>query len=141
MFNADERLRTPLAVIPDTDESHRHLTARRGPRRGQRVPRLRPLFSISGQLTTVMADATVLSLPAAPNPPDQRQPTTLNTTITTSRNIGLDGWRSVLAAQPSPQSVQQGLRSQALTACPASMTTTSPTEPFRALPRPPRQWI
>jgi hypothetical protein len=74
----------------------------------------------------------------------------LNTTITTSRNTDLDGWRSVLAAQPSSlPSGQLGLRPSALTACPAPRPAHRNVLPCRALPRlpwrrtrPPRQfWV
>jgi hypothetical protein len=76
--SASRTMHTPLAVIPNTDESHRHLTARRGPRRGQRVPRLRSLFSISGQHASVPTDAMLLSSRRA-QPTDQRRPTPSST--------------------------------------------------------------
>ena len=73
---------------------------KRGSRRGTHTGVSDPFPSLSGSSQSL--DRRHGAFPARrAQPAAQRQPTTLNTTITTSRNTDLDGWRSVLAAQPS----------------------------------------
>jgi hypothetical protein len=108
---------TLFSPVPNAGGPHRQLGYRRGSCRRPVTGGYDPFPSVSAQLARVPTDAMVLSSRRAQSA-DKRQPMAFNATIAPSRNIGLDGWRSVLAAQPSsPQSRQQRLRSVAIIAC------------------------